>query len=119
MHQLPSGKQVSVDPAPLHRLLRHAEDPLVGHRILGLTTTEAIRAHIDVVFLVPGAAVSSGLTLAEWDRRADWTQPDRESMREFLEGHAARSLAQWEHDVANAQERILASGELTGNWLDD
>ena len=51
MPQLPSGKHVAINSAPLHDLLAHADHFGNVHKILEIRTQTDMRRYIEVYFL--------------------------------------------------------------------
>lgn len=136
MPQLPSGRHVGIDPAPLHDLLQNAEHFGNVHKVLAIKTTNDVLDYVEVVFLVPAAdagtannelhlgegslpappgmvCISSGSRLANWEAEfREWPEDDKRTFRELLESRAAPTLQGYLAVVENVQAQLRASPDF-------
>jgi hypothetical protein len=133
MPMLPSGRQVAITLAPLADIIAHVADGDNLKRILNIENPEGLYPYTEVNYLqmpecfgdtglqtpfVQGSlprpenmvVVSSGLRVSDWDTlTADWTEADKASFREFIEGRAMTLFNNGMAEVArvrDAKERL-------------
>ena len=145
MPQLPSGRHVAININPLVALLREAENIGNVHKIMAIKTLADLDPYIEVIYLVPGAdsegssdrdfrsdslpvppglvQADSGYRVSDWDQlTADWSEADKTSFRQFLEGRGAL-LLQKGLDVALDVKKLLRNASspairILAGWCD-
>lgn len=146
MPQLPSGRQVAINPTDLEILVENADNPANVHRLMAIQSETDLYPYVNVLYLLPEAEalgramnlefrndalprppglalVASGFTLSDWDAlTAEWTDDDRVAFRQFLETRCKSILAGWLQLVRDVQRTLPQSASFTtrilaGWWL--
>lgn len=137
MPQLPSGRQVAINPIDLDDLVKNAENPANVHHLMAIKSEADLFPYIAVLYLLPEAEahgraldlefrsdalprppglviVPSGFHLSDWDAlTAEWTDEDIVAFRQFLETRAQPTITGWLECIRNAQRALSQSASPT------
>lgn len=136
MPQLPSGRQVAVDPTPLGELLQGANSPFHAHHIMAIGQVDDLYRWLDILAVcaegdlpsvlrvgarkvddAPAVFVSTPIgRLAGWDALAgEWSEADREAFRAFIDERVrpAASDGMW-RSVVECREKLVRTPSMAG-----
>lgn len=146
MPQLPSGRKVAIDPAPLATLLGAARQAANIHKVMAIKTARDLYPYMAVIYFVskvendkqeakelnyrsdslpaPTDMVpkATGYCLSDWrEFTSDWSEKDKVAMREFLEGRATALFDTGMAAVVKTQAELhepssFLTKALVGTW---
>jgi hypothetical protein len=133
MPQLPSGRHIAIDPAPLVQLTKDRDTPQLVHQLMAISGLASLFDWLDLHFFVTKeealdkakaldltesslpapeglVGVATGYRLSDWQTlAAGWTDADRVAFAGWLESDRAKhQFDQWLQHIRKLQKQMLS-----------